>query len=124
VIAAIGEIVSKSKQGKYQLKSRELVRGLTPKLTRGLSIVQAGSSRFGVLMKRYFFENPGAPFLVAFQILFVWATFGLLLDAWIPSEVVPYAFYALVIGVSIQISVIARQSRKRNRTEDDSGAQT
>lgn len=67
----------------------------------------------------YFKSNPGTPFILAFMILLVSA--GTLLaigrqdDA---NNVANYAFYALVLGIAIQIGVVVRDGRKRSRSAD------
>jgi hypothetical protein len=63
---------------------------------------------------RYFKENWGAPFIIAFQILLILAAVQLangLQDA--ANETAVYAYYALVAGVLLQITSYIRYERKK-----------
>ncbi len=68
-------------------------------------------------LKRYFKTNPGALFVVAFQILLVSA--GVLLasgNSAAANEAAIYAFYSLVIGVAMYTIQLIREERRRTRT--------
>ncbi len=41
----------------------------------------------------------------------------------VANEVAVYAFYAIVIGVVLQIVIVAREERKRTRATSQSGSQ-
>jgi hypothetical protein len=65
----------------------------------------------------YFRSNPGTLFIIAFQALLVSAAALLVSgNSSMADEIAVYAFYALVIGVAIQIAVAVREERKRTRT--------
>jgi hypothetical protein len=71
-------------------------------------------------LKNYFKANPGTPFILAFMVLLVSA--ATLLVSGNPSEansVADYAFYALVLGIVIQIGVVVRESRKHTISNGD-----
>jgi hypothetical protein len=71
-------------------------------------------------LKKYFSANPGALFIVAFQILLVSAAILLVGgNSGRANEVSVYAFYALAIGVAIQVGVVVREERKRTRTSNN-----
>ena len=68
-------------------------------------------------LKQYFKTNPGALFIVAFQILLVSA--GVLLasgNSAAANEAANYAFYSLVIGVAMYAAQLIREERRRTRT--------
>ena len=68
-------------------------------------------------LKKYFVANPGALFILSFQILLASAAVLLVEgNSGLANEVSVYAFYALVIGVAIQVGVVVREERKRTRT--------
>jgi hypothetical protein len=75
-------------------------------------------------LKKYFRANPGALFIVAFQILLASAAV-LFLEGNFGSanEVSTVAFLVLVIGIAIQLSVLVREERKRSRTSIDNRPQ-
>jgi len=68
-------------------------------------------------LRGYFRSNPGALFIVAFQILL--ASAGILLVSGAQSladRIAVYAFYALVTGIAVQIAVAVREARKSARS--------
>ncbi len=71
-------------------------------------------------LRNYFRSNPGASFIVAFQVLLASAAvlfvFG---NPSVTNEVAIYAFYALVVGVAIQIVLVIREERRRTRAGND-----
>jgi hypothetical protein len=71
-------------------------------------------------LKSYFKENPGTPFILGFMVLLVSA--AVLLVAGKSDEAnatAVYAFYAIVLGIIIQVGVIVREGRKRSRSSDN-----
>ena len=71
-------------------------------------------------MLNYFKENSGTPFILAFMILIIAA--AVLLVAGKPDEAnatAVYAFYAIVLGIIIQVGVILRDGRKHTRPSDN-----
>jgi hypothetical protein len=71
-------------------------------------------------LKTYFKENPGTPFILGFMALLVSA--AVLLVAGRSDEAnatAVYAFYALVLGIIIQVGVIVREGRKHSRSSDN-----
>jgi len=55
-------------------------------------------------MKGYFRENWGAPFIVGFMVLLIVAAGSLLVGLdFLANEVAVYAYYALVVGVVLQL---------------------
>ena len=72
-------------------------------------------------LKDYFRSNPGAPFILAFMVLLLSA--AALLTAGRQREadnVANYAFYALVVGIVIQIGVAVREERRHSHRRDNS----
>ena len=70
-------------------------------------------------LKNYFKANPGTPFILAFMTLLLSA--AALLAIGRPSDadnVANYAFYSLVLGISIQVIVTIRESRKHSHPSD------
>jgi hypothetical protein len=71
-------------------------------------------------LRKYFRANPGALFIIAFQILLLSAALLFVEgDFRQASELSVYAFYALVIGVAVQVWVAVREERKRAPTGSD-----
>jgi len=71
-------------------------------------------------VKRYFRANPGSMFILAFQILLISAV--VLLEssnASFANEIAGYAFYALVIGLAIQVGIAVREERKRSHSSNN-----
>ena len=68
-------------------------------------------------VRRYFRTNPGAIFVIGFQVLLVSA--GVLLasgNSAAANEAAIYAFYSLVIGVAMYAAQLIREERRRTRT--------
>ena len=60
---------------------------------------------------------------MAFQILLISAVVLLKSGgASYANEIASYAFYALVIGLAIQIGIVIREERKRSRSGDNNGS--
>ena len=71
-------------------------------------------------LKGYIKANPGTPFTLAFMILLVSA--GTLLAAGRPDDannVAVYAFYAIILGIAIQIGVIVSEGRKHSHSNNN-----
>ncbi len=70
-------------------------------------------------LKDYFKANPGTPFILAFMVLLLSAAVLLISgrsnDA---DSVANYAFYSLVLGIAIQVTVTVRESRKHSHPTD------
>jgi heme/copper-type cytochrome/quinol oxidase subunit 4 len=63
--------------------------------------------------RQYVKENWGAPFVVGFVALLMVAAVTLLMDfAVLANEVAVYAFYALVVGVVLQLVCFLRCGKK------------
>ncbi len=72
-------------------------------------------------LRNYFRANPGALFIIAFQVLLVSAAVLLVSgNSSAANEAAIYAFYALVIGIAIQVGVVVREERKRARADSGS----
>jgi hypothetical protein len=71
-------------------------------------------------LKTFFKENPGASFILAFMLLLVSAAILLATgrsdDA---NATAVYAFYAIVLGIIIQVGFIVREGRKHSRPSDN-----
>lgn len=63
-------------------------------------------------IRRYLRENPGAPFIVAFQMLLLVCA-GLLISgsSGIANEVAVWAYYSLVVGLVLQLVSFVRHNR-------------
>lgn len=60
-------------------------------------------------VKRYFKENPGAPFIIGFQILLIiCASLMFQGNSVSANEVAAYAYYLLVVGVVLQFLFFLR----------------
>jgi hypothetical protein len=71
-------------------------------------------------LKDYFKANPGTPFIVAFMALLLSA--AVLLASAKPNEaniLANYAFYSLVLGIAIQVGVVAWEERKNSHRRDN-----
>lgn len=67
-------------------------------------------------LKSFFKANPGAAFIIAFQALLISAAILLALgNSNAANETAVYAFYALVVGIAVQIGIVVREERKRAR---------
>ena len=61
--------------------------------------------RISLRVKEYVKENWGAPFIVGFMALLIVAAVSLLMDFRVlADEVAVYAYYALVVGVVLQLA--------------------
>ena len=61
----------------------------------------------------YVKENWGAPFIVSFMALLMVAAVSLLMDlAVLANEVAVYAYYALVVGVVLQLVCFLKYSKR------------
>jgi hypothetical protein len=70
--------------------------------------------------KNYFKENWGAPFIIAFMILLIIAAIYLSIgnEAY-ANEIAIYAYYALVIGVLLQLASYIKYARKEEKQISD-----
>lgn len=71
-------------------------------------------------IKRYFKDNPGAPFIVSFQLLLLVCA-GLLIqgNSVVANEVAVYAYFLLVIGVVMQLIAYVRHGNIMEKKSDD-----
>jgi len=75
--------------------------------------VRAFARRFSSRVKGYVKENCGAPFVVGFMALLMVATVSLIMEfSVLAEEVAVYAYYALVVGVVLQLACFLKY-RKR-----------
>jgi len=59
---------------------------------------------------RYFRENPGAIFIIAFQLLLISsAAFLISGDSVLANGVAVYSYYSLVVGVVLQLVTVVRK---------------
>lgn len=80
-----------------------------------LSMFKNFAKKVPVRIKNYTRENWGAPFIVSFMLLLFGAAFTLSLElSALANEVAIYAYYALVVGIVLQI-VCFLKNDKRNR---------
>jgi uncharacterized membrane protein len=70
--------------------------------------------------KNYFKENWGAPFIIAFMILLIIAAIYLSLgnEAY-ANEIAIYAYYALVIGVFLQLASYIKYAKKEEKQKSN-----
>lgn len=63
-------------------------------------------------IKRYLKDNPGAPFIIGFQLLLLVCA-GLLIqgNSVMANEVAVYAYFLLVIGVVLQLIAYVRHGK-------------
>jgi uncharacterized membrane protein YbhN (UPF0104 family) len=68
----------------------------------------------------YFKENWGAPFIIAFMILLIIAAIYLSLgnEAY-ANEIAIYAYYALVIGVFLQLASYIKYAKKEEKQKSN-----
>jgi len=71
-------------------------------------------------IKKYFKNNPGAPFIIGFQLLLL-VCVGLLIQGnlVIANEVAVYAYFSLVIGVVLQLIAYLRHGNMMEKKSDD-----
>ena len=76
-------------------------------------------NRFPPRIERYLRENPGAFFIIGFQILLLTCA-GLLIqgNSALANEVAVYAYYLLVAGVVLQLISFLRH-KKREQEENE-----
>jgi hypothetical protein len=71
-------------------------------------------------LKSYIKAKPGTPFILAFMLLLVSAAVLLLAGKSDEANATGiYAFYAIVLGVIIQVGSIVREGRKHPRSSDN-----
>jgi hypothetical protein len=70
--------------------------------------------------KNYFKENWGAPFIIAFMILLIIAAIYLSIGNEVyANEIAIYAYYALVIGVFLQLASYIKYAKKEEKQKSD-----
>ncbi len=71
-------------------------------------------------IKRYLKDNPGAPFIIGFQLLLLVCA-GLLIhgNSVMVNEVGVYAYFLLVIGVVLQLIAYVRHGNMMEEKSDD-----
>ena len=79
---------------------------------------QNGFKTIALKIKVYVKENWGSPFIVGFMLLLISAAVSLSvgLSYW-ANDIAVYAFYALVIGVVLQLVCFLKFSRKPREAE-------
>ena len=66
------------------------------------------------IRERYFKENWGAPFIIGFMMLLMVAIGSLITDSiQLAESIANYAYYALVVGVVLQIAGFLNNGRKK-----------
>lgn len=71
---------------------------------------------------KFFRQNPGLGFVVAFQVLLVAAAVSLVSRATqLANDMAVYAFYALVIGIAIQVAKVIREERRHGSAGTSDG---
>jgi heme/copper-type cytochrome/quinol oxidase subunit 4 len=64
-------------------------------------------------IRRYIRENLGAPFIVGFMFLLIVAAISLLIGFdFLANEIAVYAYYALVVGVVLQLVCFLKYGEK------------
>jgi hypothetical protein len=77
-------------------------------------MIKAFARKVSLRVKGYVKENWGAPFVLGFMALLIVSAVSLLMDfVVLANEVAVYAYYALVVGVVLQL-VCFLKYRKRN----------
>ena len=81
-------------------------------------MTQDGTSKITFKLKGYVKENWGSPFIVSFMLLLVCAgaSLSIGLSIW-ADNIAVYAFYALVIGVVLQLICFLKYSKKNREAE-------
>jgi len=71
-------------------------------------------------IKNYFKNNPGAPFVIGFQLLLIVCA-GLLIQgsSAVANDVATYAYFLLVIGVVLQFVVYLKHRNEVKEKHDD-----
>jgi len=72
-------------------------------------------------VKRYIRENWGAPFIVGFMLLLMVAAASLSMGlAALANEVAIYAYYALVVGVFLQLAYFLKYAKRNGEKNYES----
>ncbi len=81
-------------------------------------MIKGGFNRIADKIKGYVKENWGAPFIVGFMLLLssvaVFLSLGL---SYVADTIVDYAYYALVVGVLLQLVCFLKYGRKTSEAE-------
>lgn len=80
-------------------------------------VIRAFVNRVTVGARGYVKENWGAPFVVGFMALLMVAAVCLLMDfAVLANEVAVYAYYALVVGVVLQLVCVLKYRKREGES--------
>jgi hypothetical protein len=80
-------------------------------------MINAFADRIPTRAKGYLKENWGAPFVVGFMALLIVAAVSLLMNFGVfADEVAVYAYYALVVGVVLQLACFARYHKREGES--------
>ena len=83
-------------------------------------MVKEFAKEFPARVKAYTRENWGAPFIVGFMLLLMVAAVSLSMGlAVLTNEVAVYAYYALVVGVVLQLVCFFNYGKKASAVETD-----
>jgi heme/copper-type cytochrome/quinol oxidase subunit 4 len=76
-----------------------------------------GAIRVPSRIKRYFRENWGAPFITGFMIILLVAAVSLGTGSeFLANELAIYAYYALVVGVVLQLVCFLKYNKRNGQT--------
>lgn len=81
-------------------------------------MIEIGSIKIILKSKGYVKENWGSPFIVGFMLLLIVLGVSLSMDLYTLAETISvYAFYALAVGVFLQIICFIKYCRKNSNYE-------
>ena len=75
-------------------------------------MTQTGYSKIMVKVKGYVKENWGSPFIVGFMLLLLTAAVPLSAGLSLADAIAVYVYYALVVGVVLQLACFLRYRKK------------
>ena len=85
-------------------------------------MIKGFAKRIPARVKVYVRENWGAPFIVGFMLLLMAAAASLSIGlADVANEVAIYAYYALVVGVVLQLVCFLKYNRRNGEKSYESG---
>jgi heme/copper-type cytochrome/quinol oxidase subunit 4 len=77
-----------------------------------------GAIRVPSRIKRYFRENWGAPFITGFMIILLVAASSMAMGLEsLANELAIYAYYALVVGVVLQLVCFLKYNKRNGQTD-------
>jgi len=77
-----------------------------------------GAIRVPSRIKRYFRENWGAPFITGFMIILLVAVVSVATGSEsLANELAIYAYYALVVGVVLQLVCFLKHNKRNGQTD-------